>query len=104
MPQNSIREATFRSETRDSKFSRTRVVYTINVKNVTLSADEELIEKARAKAQANQTTLNSMFRQWLEEYTAVPKKLTREEMQAIIERVSSFRLDKMPTRDEMHER
>ncbi len=33
--------------------------------NVTLSADEELLAKARAYAQARQTTLNQMFRDYL---------------------------------------
>ncbi len=38
------------------------------MKNITLSADEKLIEKARAKARSEQTTLNEQFRQWLTTY------------------------------------
>lgn len=38
------------------------------LKNITLSADEQLIKKARKKAQADHTTLNAEFRQWLRQY------------------------------------
>jgi hypothetical protein len=39
------------------------------LKNITLSADERLIFKARKKAKSEHTTLNSRFRQWLDNYT-----------------------------------
>ncbi len=39
------------------------------LKNITLSADERLLVRARKKAQAEHTTLNARFRQWLENYT-----------------------------------
>jgi hypothetical protein len=38
------------------------------LKNITLSADEELIEKARAVAASENRTLNQVFREWLEQY------------------------------------
>ena len=38
------------------------------MKNITLSADERLIEAARARALAERTTLNEQFREWLMEY------------------------------------
>jgi hypothetical protein len=38
------------------------------MKNITLSADEDLIEAARARARAERTTLNEQFRRWLGEY------------------------------------
>jgi hypothetical protein len=40
------------------------------MKNVTLSADERLIEEARAMARSRRTTLNAEFREWLVQYTA----------------------------------
>lgn len=40
------------------------------MKNITLSADEDLIEKARSVARAQRRTLNAAFREWLEQYTA----------------------------------
>jgi hypothetical protein len=39
------------------------------VANVTLSADEELLARARAYAQARQTTLNQLFREYLTRLT-----------------------------------
>jgi hypothetical protein len=38
------------------------------MKNITLSADETLIEAARQRARAERTTLNEQFRRWLTEY------------------------------------
>jgi hypothetical protein len=38
------------------------------MKNITLSADEQLIDAARERARSEQTTLNEKFRQWLAEY------------------------------------
>ncbi len=40
-----------------------------HMKNVTLSANEDVIRKAKNKAQQNNTTLNSLFRKWLDDYT-----------------------------------
>jgi predicted transcriptional regulator len=40
-------------------------VYTDAVKNITLSADEDLIERARQVAREQHKTLNEMFREWL---------------------------------------
>ena len=39
------------------------------MKNITLSADENLIEAARARAREERTTLNDLFRRWLTDYT-----------------------------------
>lgn len=39
------------------------------LKNITFSAEEKLIKKAREKAGRERTTLNSLFRQWLKKYT-----------------------------------
>ena len=38
--------------------------------NITLSADENLIKKARDKALSHNTTLNAEFRLWLEQYAS----------------------------------
>ena len=38
------------------------------LRNITLSADPELIEAARERAEAEHTTLNQQFRLWLAEY------------------------------------
>jgi hypothetical protein len=38
------------------------------MKNITLSADEKLIEAARQEARRRKTTLNAEFREWLGRY------------------------------------
>jgi len=40
------------------------------MKNITLSTDERLIEQARLLAKSQHKTLNAMFREWLEQFTA----------------------------------
>jgi hypothetical protein len=45
-------------------------VYTISVRNITLSADEDLIERARLAARAQRKSLNDAFREWLLQFTA----------------------------------
>ena len=73
------------------------------VKNITFSADERTIELAREEARGRKTSLNALFREWLEDLAA------RDERRAKIERIFD-RLDKQITyipkltRDEMNER
>jgi hypothetical protein len=38
------------------------------MKNITLSADEDLIDRARAVARAQRRTLNAAFREWLQQF------------------------------------
>lgn len=47
------------------------------MKNITLSADEELIEAARERARAEHTTLNEQFRNWLASYARRQERLRR---------------------------
>ncbi len=47
------------------------------MKNITLSADERLIEAARARARAEHTTLNEQFRRWLADYAQAQQRLQR---------------------------
>ncbi len=49
------------------------------MKNITLSADESLIEAARARARAEQTTLNEQFRRWLAAYAQTRGRMDRYE-------------------------
>ena len=44
------------------------------MRNITLSADDHLIEVARERARAKKTTLNAEFRRWLEQYTNTEKE------------------------------
>lgn len=49
------------------------------MKNITLSADESLIEAARARAASEKTTLNEQFRRWLAEYAQARERMQRYE-------------------------
>jgi hypothetical protein len=44
------------------------------LKNITLSAEEELISKAREKARLEHQSLNQLFRKWLENFTGNEKQ------------------------------
>jgi tryptophan synthase beta subunit len=48
-------------------------------RNITFSAEEELIKKARKKAQKENTTLNAEFREWLKRYIGADKHLVNFE-------------------------
>jgi hypothetical protein len=39
------------------------------MKNITLSADQDFIERARSIARGQRRTLNAAFREWLTEFT-----------------------------------
>jgi len=45
------------------------------LKNITLSAEEQLIREAREKARRERTTLNETFRRWLEQYVSADYRL-----------------------------
>lgn len=47
------------------------------MKNITLSADESLIEAASARARAEHTTLNEQFRRWLAAYAQTRGRMDR---------------------------
>ena len=74
------------------------------MKNITLSADEGLIEAARERARAEQTTLNEQFRRWLKDY-ARREQQADDAMTVIRELRGKVRTGgRKFTRDEMNER
>ena len=80
----------------------TTLVYTIIVKNITLSADEELIERARMIARSQHKTLNAVFREWLQTFTA--QAGDEREFDALMRRLRHIRSGGPYRRDEMNER
>ena len=74
------------------------------MKNITLSADDKLIEAARERARAEQTTLNEQFRRWLADY--VRQEQQTESAMALIEELrGQVRTGgRKFTRDEVNER
>lgn len=73
------------------------------MKNITLSADERLIEDARKRARAEHTTLNEQFRRWLADYAGGERE-AEEAMAVVRELRGKLRVGRKLTRDEMNER
>lgn len=85
-------------------------VYTIIVhlelnpmKNITLSAEETLIESARERARSENTTLNEQFRRWLGVYAHARERIQRyDEVMAQLR--GKVVLGRKLSREEMNER
>jgi hypothetical protein len=72
------------------------------MKNVTLSADENLIEQARLVARSQHKTLNAAFREWLEQYAAQAGGGVA--VDALMRRLRHVRSTGPYTRNQMNER
>jgi hypothetical protein len=72
------------------------------MKNITLSADEDLIEQARLIARAQRETLNAAFRKWLLQYTAQGGNARK--VDSLLKRLRHVKAGGHFTRDEMNER
>jgi hypothetical protein len=72
------------------------------MKNITLSAEDVLIERARMKAREDGTTLNAVFRLWLERYTEAD--LAERRYQELMNRLRHVKPGRSFSREEMNER
>lgn len=72
------------------------------MKNITLSADEDTIERARSVARAQKRTLNDAFREWLAEFSAGSGD--GEAFDALMKRLRYVNTGRHFSRDEMNER
>ena len=72
------------------------------MKNITLSAEEGIIEQARLVARAQHKTLNAAFREWLEQYAA--RAGGSAAVDALMRRLRHVRSNGPYSRDEMNER
>jgi hypothetical protein len=72
------------------------------LRNITLSAEEVLIERARQRAESRKTTLNAEFRRWLAQYSEYPQ--TAADLAVIMNQLSYAQAAKTFTRDELNER
>ncbi len=72
------------------------------MKNITLSAPEELIEQARLVARAQGETLNAAFRKWLVHYAA--RGGSSRDYDLLMKRLRHVKAGGHFTRDEMSER
>ena len=73
------------------------------MKNITLSADEQLITAARQRAAAEHTTLNEQFRRWLKDYVQREQQAA-EALAVMRELQGKLRVGRRLTRDQMNER
>lgn len=71
-------------------------------KNITLSADEKLIQLARAKALRENKTLNKVFRDWLASYAG--KFVSAENYLSFMRDLKYVKVGKHFSRDELNER
>jgi hypothetical protein len=72
------------------------------LKNITFSAEAELIRRARERAEAERTTLNEEFRRWLEKYAERPQ--TAEAFADLMDHFEYVQPGRSFRRDEMNER
>jgi len=72
------------------------------VKNITLSADEELIRRARERAAHENSSLNTAFREWLERYAG--QAAAAQRFDELMKRLNYVRPGRRFTREEMNER
>jgi len=89
----------------DTAHLYTKTVYTGfvgNLKNITLSASPETIERARLRAREQRTTLNAAFREWLERYSG--GRPTAAEYRQIMSQLRHVRPGRKFTREEMNQR
>ena len=73
------------------------------MKNITLSADEALIEAARARARTEKSTLNTEFRKWLESYAQRNVRVQRYN-EVVGNLRGKLRVGRKLSREEMNER
>ena len=72
------------------------------LKNITISAEEKLIQKAREKARKEQTTLNENIRKWLKQY--VDSGSTSKNFDELMNSFSYASPGKSFSKEEMNER
>ena len=72
------------------------------MKNITMSASEDLIERARSIARGQHRTLNDAFREWLAQFTQSAGDA--QSFDALMKRMQHVDAGRHFSRDEMNER
>ena len=81
------------------------IVYTKQMRNITLSATDQLIDKARDKARAQGVTLNDEFRKWLASYVqAADGQSAVDRFRSVMQAMPHADAGRTFTREEMNER
>jgi hypothetical protein len=71
-------------------------------RNITLSAEDHLIAKARKRALSLNMTLNDAFRSWLEHFAA--EQQVKSNYRDLMQRLKHIKVSLPYSRDEMNER
>jgi hypothetical protein len=74
------------------------------LRNITLTAEDALIDRARAIAAENHTTLNVAFRDWLAAYVAGQDRAAVERFRGVMAQLGGADPGRAFNRDEMNER
>ena len=77
-------------------------MYTYIVKNITFSADEDLLERAKEKAKMEKRSLNQLFRDWLRSY--IYQEEVTDKYRFLMKTLSHVNSGRKFTREEMNER
>lgn len=72
------------------------------MKNITFSADEHVIQLAREEARNRKTTLNALFREWMEDLARRDER--RNNIETILKNMSRYDSGGPYSRDELNER
>ena len=80
-------------------------VYTKSMRNITLSATDALIDRAREKARAQGVTLNDEFRKWLASYVQEQDAQSAvARFRSVMQALASVDAGRTFSRDELNER
>jgi hypothetical protein len=82
----------------------TQPVYTITMKNITLSVNEEDLKKARSIARQRNTSLNTMFREWVKDITQTKDNNAESRLRSLWKDTNYLVVGKKLTREDMHRR
>ena len=81
------------------------IAYTALMRNITLSATDQLIDQARDKARAQGVTLNDEFRKWLASYVqAADGQSAVNRFRSVMQALPQADAGRSFTREEMNER
>ncbi len=72
------------------------------MRNLTLSAEERLIERARLVARSRHTTLNAAFREWLRQYVGADS--AEQRYGVVMDELKNIDAGRRFSRAEMNER
>ena len=74
------------------------------IRNITLSADDQLIARARTKAEGGQTSLNVEFRKWLETFAGEQDTAAVARFRSLVAELAAVDPGRVFSRDEMNQR